>query len=304
MARQPLCDVSRSLHPGRPGALCTTGGSARRRSRPLIIRLFAVLLTSVIATVALAAPGLTAGALNEFKVELPTDLRKVAGRGKLSPVTHALVTIAVPANFDPSRDWPVLVVSATTDFGYNSSRQLLRDYAETALKAGWIAMAADPADRADFRQDTVPLRLALNLAALSVLDQQWPRTGRAPIAVGGFSGGSKVSGWVAAAFVSEGRTVIGAYLAGINQESLVSAGKLFDVLNPGFKRIPVFLQSGLKDNISTPAEHRDVAAELKRAGFKNVRVEYFPGEHDVYPGPLRAALDWFRELAALPLTAK
>jgi len=28
-----------------------------------------------------------------------------------------------------------------------------------------------------------------------------------------------------------------------------------------------------------------------------VRVEYFSGEHDENAGPLRLALDWFRELA-------
>ena len=143
------------------------------------------------------------------------------------------------------------------------------------------------------------LTSAIATAALAV-----PEGGdKAPLAFGGFSGGAKLSGWLAAAFASEGRVIIGVYLAGINQESLVSAATLFDVLNPGFKRIPVFLQSGLKDHISTPAEHQEVAAELKRAGFKNVRVEYFPGEHDVYPGPLRAALDWFRELATVPATA-
>jgi hypothetical protein len=35
-----------------------------------------------------------------------------------------------------------------------------------------------------------------------------------------------------------------------------------------------------------------------------VRLEYFAGAHDVDPGPLRLALDWFRELAAVPLHSK
>jgi predicted esterase len=269
-----------------------------------MIRLLALLLTTWCATAAIAAPGLIAGTLNEFSVELPADLRKIAGRGKPSPITNARITIAVPANFEPAQVWPVLVVSTTTDPGYNSSRALLRAYAETAAAAGWMVVAADPAEKPTVEQDTVSLRLALNAAALAVLERQWPGGGKAPLAFGGFSGGSKISGWLAAAFFSEGRTIIGVYQAGINQNSLVPAATLYDVLNASFKRIPVFLQGGLKDRVSTPAEHQDVLAELKAAGFKNVRLEYFAGAHDVDPAPLRLALDWFRELAAVPFTAK
>ena len=45
-------------------------------------------------------------------------------------------------------------------------------------------------------------------------------------------------------------------------------------------------------------------ADLKRAGFRNVRIEHFPGAHDVDPGPLRTALEWFVELAAPMPAAK
>lgn len=265
--------------------------------------LVAMLLMAWCATAATAAPTLTPG-LNEFKVELPADLRKIAGRGKISPITYARVTIAIPPGFDTTSVWPVLVVSATTDRGYNSSRALLRNYAETALASGWIGLAADPAERPTVEQDTVSLRLALNAAALSVLENQWPGGGKAPLAFGGFSGGSKISGWLAAAFASEGRMIIGVYQAGINQNTLVPAATLYDVLNPAFKRIPVFLQAGKDDPVSTPAEHQDVAAELKAAGFKNVRLEYFSGAHDIDPGPLRLALEWFRALAAGPPTTR
>ncbi len=264
----------------------------------------ALLLTSLVATAAFAAPGLTVGAFSEFNVELPADLRQIAGRGKLSPVTHALVTIAVPANIDTARDSPVLVISATADPEYHSSRRLLRRYSETALADGWIVVAADPAENLSFEEDDVSMRLALNMAALAVLGQQWPGASKAPLAFGGFSGGAKVSGWLAAAFASQGRSIVGVYLAGINQDTLVPAATQFKVLNAAFKRIPVFLQAGEKDDVSTPADHRDVVARLKRAGFENVRIEYFPGQHEVDPGPMRAALVWFREVAVLPVAAR
>ena len=66
----------------------------------VLLGLLAMLMTPGWSSTACAAPGLTAGALNEFIVELPADLRKIAGRGTLSPITNARVTIAVPANFD------------------------------------------------------------------------------------------------------------------------------------------------------------------------------------------------------------
>jgi predicted esterase len=246
---------------------------------------------------AFAAPGLTPGALNAFTVELPVELRKLAGRGKLSPVKHALVGIAVPAGIDMAHDWPVLVISATSDPQFRSSRRLMGAYAETALAAGWIVVAADPAEEVTVEQDDVPLRLALVKAALAALALQWPGAGKAPLAFGGFSGGAKYSGWLAAAFASEGRDIIGIYLAGINQDTLVAAAEQFHVLDAKFRNVPVFLQSGETDEVSTPADHRAVYADLKRAGFRRVRLEYFPGAHEVDPAPLRAALDGFRATA-------
>ena len=256
------------------------------------------------ASVTLAAPGLTPGGVAEFSVELPRDLRLVAGRGQLSPVAHARVTVAAPANLDMAHDWPVMVISATSDRQYNSSRRLLAAYADTALKAGWILVAADPVEEVTVEQDDVALRLALNTAALAVLTLQWPAADKAPLAFGGFSGGAKYSGWLAAAFASQGRFITGIYLAGINTDAVVSAAEHFKVLNASFKRVPVFLQSGDNDGVSTPADHRKIHDDLKRAGFRNVRLESFPGTHEVDPGPLRKALVWFREFAALPAAAR
>ena len=236
-------------------------------------------------------------AFHEFEVELPAELRQLAGHDKASSIAHARVTIAVPIDGD-LRSAPVLVVSATADPGYRSSRRLMRRYAETALAEGWIVVAADASEDVGRDDDTVSLRLALNMAALAVLGKQWPEEARAPLAFGGFSGGAKISGWLAAAFAAQGREVIGVYLGAINEETLVPAATRFKVLDTDFKRVPVFLQSGQKDDIATPADHRAVLAKLKRAGFENLRIAYFPGEHEIDPGPMRAALAWFRETAA------
>jgi predicted esterase len=266
-------------------------------------RSFALLLACLVASSALGAPGLKPG-LNEFKVELPRELRQLAARGRLSPVAHALVTVAVPENFDAARDWPVVVITATSDPQYNSSRRLLRDYAESALAGGWLLVAVDPEEQVSVEQDDVAMRYALTIAALAALRFQWPRGAKAPLAFGGFSGGAKYSAWLAAAFTADGRNVVGMYLAGINLELVVAAAQHFRVMSDSYRSTPVFLQSGDKDEIATPDEHRTIYTELKRAGFSNVRLEHFPGSHELDPGSLRTALDWFSQLAAKPGASK
>lgn len=260
---------------------------------------FLVLLPMLLlGTVTFAEPGLTSGGLAEFNAELPRELRLLAGRGQLSPVAHALVTIAAPANLGTTRDCPVMVISATSDRPYHSSRRLLAAYADAALNAGWILVAADPMEDVAVENDHTLLRFALNAAALSVLELQWPPAAKAPLAFGGFSGGAKYSGWLAAAFANQRRTIAGIYLAGISTDLLVAAAKEFHVVNADFKRTPILLQYGDNDVVATPADHWRIHDELKRAGFKNLRVENFLGTHEINPDPLRKALDWFREYAA------
>jgi len=256
------------------------------------------LLTLCLVSAVLKAQQLHAGGLSELEVELTPELRELAGGGGLSPVAHALVSIAVPADFNESVAWPVMIISATSDAKYNSSRRLLGVYADTALARGWILVAADPEEPISVEEDDATLRYVLNAAALAALQLQWPGAGKAPLAFGGFSGGSKYSGWLAAAFASQGRVIMGVYLAGINQNTLLSGARQFKVLDEAFRDIPVFLQSGEKDEVSTPADHRGVRDELRRAGFKNIRIEYFSGGHVSDARLLGTALDWFREIAA------
>lgn len=263
----------------------------------LTVRFLALPMALLFASVS-TATGLKAGGLSEFNVELPQELRQIAGRGGESPVSHALVTVAVPVNFDATRSYPVMVISATSDPQYHSSRHLLGAYAEMAVAGGWILVAADPAEEVSVERDDVNLRYALNATALAALESQWPEAGKARLAFGGFSGGAKFSGWLAAAFARQGRSIIGIYLAGINSDTVISAARHFSVLNESFRHTPVFLQSGQKDKVATPVDHRSIHDQLKRAGFREVRIEYGAGSHEVDPPSLRAALDWFRKVAA------
>ena len=257
-------------------------------------------LRLVVAACALAAAASAFAAVSEYEVELTPELRRIAGHGELSPVTRARVTVATPDDLGAAADPPILIVNATSDPGYRSSRRLLAEYAPSAVAAGWIALAADPVPDVPVGDDGTTLRFVLDFAAVSALRRQWPRAATAALAFGGFSGGAKYSGWLAAAFAGEGRRVIGVYLAGINRDAIVDAAQQFHVLDESFRRTPIFLQSGEKDAIATPADHRAVYDELKRAGVRRVRIEHVAGGHEVDARPLRGALEWFRELAVQP----
>jgi predicted esterase len=196
----------------------------------------------------------------------------------------------------------VLVVNATSDPGYNSSRQLLRAYRAAAAKAGWIAVAADPEPAVPQADDQLTLRFALDLAALLALQPHWKDAGRAPLAFAGFSGGAKYSGYLAAMFRRQGVRLAGVYMAGVNQNAFGDAARQFGVLDDALRDVPVFLQGGTRDRVATPAQHRAIESELTRDGFRHVRLEFVPGGHALDTAPLADALRWFDELRLGPVT--
>lgn len=259
------------------------------------IAIWSLLVTAV--TPGAADTVLKPGAISELRVEMPMELRIFAGDGKPSPVTSVQVAISVPGSFDPSRVWPVMVVSATSDPGYNSSRALMRRYSQAATDAGWILVAADPLERVSMEDDSLRLRYVMVSIALLELGRLWPLGTDAPLAFGGFSGGAKHSGVLAAEFAARNRFAIGVFQSGINSETLALVGKELNVMTDAYRRIPVFLAGGKRDKIATPAAHREVAATLKNAGFNRVRLEFGEGGHETDPAMLEVALKWFSELS-------
>jgi hypothetical protein len=80
---------------------------------------------------AIALPALKADELVQFRVEIPVDLHSLAGA-----VRVARVAVATPATFDAAQPWRILIVSATSDPGYQSSRALMTAYRAAAAGAG------------------------------------------------------------------------------------------------------------------------------------------------------------------------
>lgn len=242
---------------------------------------------------------ITPGNYVEFEAPFTPQLREFASsKKKLCASTGAHAAVAVPENFDPRRPWPVLLVSATSDPGYNSSRRLLRRFMTPALKAGWIVIAADPtSDRDD---ETHNLRYALLIAAIGRLQLEWNHLPEWPRAFGGFSGGAKRSATLAAIATDLGHPPIGVFQGGCNEATMGEMLRLFrtDRIRTQFLNIPVFLSSGRDDPIATREEVDDVAASLRSSGFRHLRQERFDGAHELCAEQVEQALRWFAELAA------
>ena len=241
------------------------------------------------------------GEVVEFTATLNDELRYLAGGDRPSAITGTLAAVAVPADFSPDRDWPVLLVSATSDPGHNSSRRLLHRFAGPALKAGWIVVAADPDAPVRMTDDNDQLRYALLMGALMRLYEEWPGIGRWPRAFGGFSGGAKRSAMLAGFSTYLGYPTIGVYQAGCNAPSMRYALEpLKGELRTRFLATPVFLSSGRDDPIATARDMAGVRDDLKHHGFTSVRFARFQGTHEVYGPHIEEALRWFAEQARKP----
>ena len=81
-------------------------------------------------------------------------------------------------------------------------------------------------------------------------------------------------------------------MGGCNEDKATAGLKRF---NPPvtFKGVPIFLSSGTTDQIATPSMIQYVEKAMKFSGFRKVRLESYPGAHDVYPQHTTEALQWF-----------
>ena len=189
--------------------------------------------------------------------------------------------VVLPTGFDPARSWPILVVNAPGDF---SSVDHLKACFLTAAECGYVAIAGDgPVSRF--------------FTAASILDYlraSWPNVAQWPVACGGFSGGAKVSGELAAMLANSGYRVIGVWMGGCNEDYVSSGLNLYRPNPMTFKRTPLFLAVGNEDVIATPQHADGVVQSLERTGFKNIRREtYAGGHHPVPPSMVHLGLQWF-----------
>lgn len=254
---------------------------------------FSLLLPQSSNGAALLGKPVQGGGMVEIRFPVAKSFQDIAAEGGNPRVETGRAVLMFPPGFDPSRRWPILVVTSTSDF--NRTSVMDADwYRKPANAEGWVVLGSDATISP--RIDSTQWRLAMLAAALEAIRKDWPQTAKWPIAFAGFSGGSKRSGVVGVMLARTGSVhVCGFFLSGINEDRLGEAYRTYQP-GSGLLEVPVWLSSGSGDTIATPQSHNLVRASLLRTGFKRVRLEQFAGSHQLKMSEVQRALKWFREL--------
>jgi len=235
------------------------------------------------------SPGSTVRA----NVPLNAQEKSYAAQGGNPVPPNAVAVLATPANFDPSKTWPILIICSTSDFKRQNKDDLVQFYQRVGLAEGWVLLAGDGPQHA--RSDTAAWRLAMTLAAIDALHHSFAGSEKWPMACVGFSGGAKGAGSIAPVLARNGCRITGLYLTGVNQDYL-SPGYARSQPGAAFLSTPIYVSAGHDDRIATLEQQYDVAGSIKRTGFKRVRIGTFRGGHEVNDAQTSIALRWFREL--------
>ena len=236
------------------------------------------------------SPGSTA----EASVPLSAQEKSYAGQGGNPVPPSAVAVLATPANFDPTKSWPVLIPCSTSDFKRQNRDDLADFYRRVGISEGWVLLAGDGPQRA--RTDNVAWREAMTMAAVDALHRSFPGSEKWPIACAGMSGGGKGVGYVAPFLARNGCHIIGIYMTGANEDHL-SDGYAKLQPGPNFLNTPIYVSAGHEDRIATIEQQYNVVGSIKRTGFKRIRIGTFRGGHEVNGAQTSIALRWFRDLA-------
>jgi hypothetical protein len=233
------------------------------------------------------SPGSTVRA----NVPLSAQEKSYAAQGGNAVPPNAVAVLATPANFDPTKSWPVLVACSTSDFKRQNRDDLVDFYRRVGLAEGWVLLAGDGPQPA--RNDTAAWRGAMTLAAIDALHRSFAGSEKWPIACAGYSGGGKGAGLVAPLLARNGCRMAGIYLTGANEDRL-SEGYSRVRPGPAFLNTPIYVAIGRDDRIATMEQQYNVAGSIKRTGFQRVRIGSFHGGHEVNGAQTSIALRWFR----------
>ncbi|MGE5209443.1 MAG: hypothetical protein ACM3KL_08950, partial [Alphaproteobacteria bacterium] len=214
------------------------------------------------------------GSTIRASVPLSAQEKSLAAQGGNVVPPDAVAVLATPANFDPRKSWPVLVICSTSDFKRQNRNDLVDFYRTVGLAEGWVLLAGDGPQHP--RNDTAAWRGAMTLAAIRALHHSFSGSEKWPVACAGFSGGGKGVGYVAPLLAKNGSLIAGIYMTGANEDHL-SDGYARIQPGPNFLNTPIYISAGHDDRIATVEQQYTVAGSIKRTGFNRMRIGTFHG---------------------------
>src|SRR5437868_13895917 len=114
-----------------------------------------------------AGTAFSPGSTVRANVPLSAQEKSYAGQGGNPLPPSAVAMMATPANFDPTKSWPVLIICSTSDFKRQNRDDLVQFYRRVGLAVGWVLLAGGWPLRA--RIDTGGWGVAVARAAIDAL---------------------------------------------------------------------------------------------------------------------------------------
>src|SRR5207244_11985235 len=90
-----------------------------------------------------AGASFSPGSTVKANVPLSAVAKSYAGQGGNPVPPSAVAVLATPANFDPRKSWPVLVICSTSDFKRQNRDDLVQFYRRVGVAEGWGLLGAD-----------------------------------------------------------------------------------------------------------------------------------------------------------------
>ena len=232
----------------------------------------------------------------EAEAKLPDAYAKANASFYKKATSLVKVAIAVPEGFNPSKPQRLLITSASST-GDGLSIKNMGTYTATAIGRGWVVMATDgefgkpPGDNVSFRSNlTIPL--------MDMIAAKWPKAKETwSVAFAGFSGGAGYASYLATDVSAHGRHVTGMLLMNSAYSPLDwEHDKVVKFTPAKMHKVPIFVSGGDTDNTQKVPDIRKRFDLLKRAGYRQTRMETQPGGHSPSKEHIAQALEWFESL--------
>jgi len=237
--------------------------------------------------------GARSGALDEFKVPLNEEEKKMAGRSPAGvKPEEATVGIMLPEGFDPSQPQKVLVVFSTDDNGGDHLKAMPR-FGGVATRNGWVAIAAKgPVLENDLSPEW---HAAMIYAGLRALEEKYPRAKTWRFFTGGNSGGGLRSAMMSCALLKKGYPVEGVFMGSSGDERFSAGLGIFRPERAKVRNLAVYLAHGKSDHMIDAARADYTAEVVKKQGIKKIRRDSYDGGHGMNEESFTKALEWFAD---------
>lgn len=218
------------------------------------------------------------------------ELRDAYGK----PSARAKMLVTLPSGFRTARNYPILIVSATTDGDASSIGSARANCLPDATEKGFVVIAVDGefGKPAEHGRDS-NFRWALVQAGVAAIYKEWPQSKKWPIATAGISGGGGYASSKAMLLLDKQYPLAGLLLSVTGWTPSDFPDVLRRAPRAAIRTLPVFFTAGEKDEVATKEVTEKAQKELMTAGFKNVRFEKFDGGHRLHRPHLQQALEWF-----------